>query len=70
MNTTDIFTIAIDWTGGRNPAYEAHKKWRTTEEKARTYFANNAKEHGQACALIASDGRIVETRNAMPLRMR
>lgn len=59
--TTDIYTIAIDWTGGRTPAYEAHKKWRTTEDKARTYFRKASKEHGQACALVSSDGRIIET---------
>ena len=58
---TDLFTIAIDWTGGRTPAYESHKKWRTTEDKARAYFRNASKEHGQACALVSSDGRIIET---------
>lgn len=58
---TDLYTIAIDWTGGRTPSYEGWKKWRTTEEKASAYFLNASKDHGQACALIASDGRILQT---------
>lgn len=58
---TNIYIIGIDWTGGKTPTYEAHKKWRTTEDKAREYFRSAAKEHGQACALIGPNGSILET---------
>jgi hypothetical protein len=64
-NTTEtngIFTLAIDWQGGRTPNYETYLRWNCTAEQAAKFFAKNEMVgYGHRRALIAPDGTTVTT---------
>ena len=61
-NTTGIYTLAIDWEGGRTPTYETYLRWNCDLAKATQFFAKNEMVgFGHRRALIAPDGTVVTT---------